>query len=177
MIETKADYSNRTIIYALRAPGEKWCYVGYCSNHITFNKEYYPPAKHIDKPWLGALSEKHGGRKNLVTTVLDYADNEKERDRLEDLYIDELGTRYPNGWNYQSGGRKGFTESDETRALKSAANSGENNSRFNNPGASAKHSSTCAKNRELYLTEEVTYPNGRKRMKYVRDKNGKRILK
>ncbi len=66
------------------------------------------------------------GLDGFTVEILEECDDSK-LDELEQLYIEKYNTLYPNGYNINEGGLKGFTCSEETKKKISEANSGENN--------------------------------------------------
>lgn len=58
------------------------------------------------------------GFDNFEFDPIDYADTEEEADALEEKYITELDTLHPNGYNLTTGGKRGFTCCEASRARK-----------------------------------------------------------
>lgn len=65
------------------------------------------------------------GRENFEFQIIDTASDEAERDRKEVHWIAHLGTVHPNGYNMESGGKRGYRthpESIERMRLKQMGN-------------------------------------------------------
>ena len=87
--------------------GSRW------GKHIRGENRTYNSAIH-------AAISKHGV-KNFEFLVIDFCETIEQLDYKEQLYIKQLGTLAPNGYNITTGGGKGFNYTDEHRAKLSAS--------------------------------------------------------
>ena len=82
-------------------------YVGQTSNIIQRNRDWNCLKKSYANPIIDSEREKYG-RENFKMEILAEVDNRNDADLLEDKFIKEFDTIFPNGYNMQSGGRVNF---------------------------------------------------------------------
>lgn len=100
-------------------------YVGQTQNLIEREKAWRKINSNIYGNKYFSNDRKKYGLDNFSFEILETCDDEKS-DELEQYYIKKYNTIYPNGYNIQSGGKKGFTykEMEETKIKKSISHKG-----------------------------------------------------
>ena len=91
----------------LTGPNKK-SYIGYSNNPERRFKEHSKA-----KSLIGNAVRKYG-KEGFILDILDVGSFLKEAHKLEQFYIEELGTLVPGGYNLDSGGRGGKICSEET---------------------------------------------------------------
>lgn len=82
-------------------------YIGQTINISQRNRDWNCLKKSYSNPIIDSEREKYG-RDNFKIEILAEVDNSNDADLLEDKFIKEFDTIFPNGYNMQSGGRVNF---------------------------------------------------------------------
>ena len=113
-----------TIIYLRTNKINGMMYVGQTKNLQSREHAWKVKSTFYGNRILTADKVKYG-TDNFAFDIITVCPNQLA-DLAERYYINKLNTQYPNGYNIQNGGKKGFTyiESDETRVKKSKSHKG-----------------------------------------------------
>ena len=114
-------------IYKITNKINSKCYIGQTKNnpakrwkkHIAISKNTHCP----DFSYIHGALRKYG-LENFVFEVIDTATNLDELDNKEKMYIKQLNTMAPNGYNLSSGGQGKKEITDRTRQLLSETKKG-----------------------------------------------------
>lgn len=91
-------------------------YVGQTSNIKRRDYKFYNLKNFYANEYLTEERNKYG-LENFKTEILEETDSREKAWDLEEKYIKEFDTKYPNGYNFSNGGpgTNGFKASEETR--------------------------------------------------------------
>jgi len=98
---------------------DKWGYEKRWKSHIY--EALYSKSDHCSL--LNNAIRKYGPE-NFIIELIDEANDQDELDDLETKYIEEYNCLVPNGYNLDTGGKKGYTVSQETKDKQSKSRIG-----------------------------------------------------